>query len=295
MISVIICSVNDIFLQQLKLNIAETIGVPFEIIAIENGTLKKSISAVYNQGAQRAAFDLLCFLHEDVRIHSKDWGKSLVDLLSDQNIGLVGVSGAVYKSKYPATWASCDKSFYRTHSIQQFIDQVAPVVTCINPEGNNYSRVVVIDGVFMATRKDIFQQFQFDANTFSGFHAYDLDYSLQVGSRYAVVVSFDVLLEHFSPGGLNKQWLEASVLLHNKWRTALPIGFGAIEKNVAALSDSQACSQVLMMTITHQGSKLQAFKNYLKLITVFFRFNKLRHTKTVFKYLVSGLENAREN
>lgn len=295
MISIIICSVNQLLLAQLKLNIAEKIGLPFEIIAIDNSTTKQSIAAVYNKGAALANFDCLCFLHEDVIIHTKDWGSILIELLSDQKIGLVGISGAVYKSKFPGTWASCDKSFYRTNSIQQSKNIVEPVITCINPGDALYTEVAVIDGVFMATRKDVWKKVQFDEKRFKGFHAYDLDYSLQVRSLFKVVVTFQVLLEHFSSGHLNKQWLDSSILLHKKWKHLLPVEIGKLNKQLAASSDCLACSQVLMVATKYKGYKRLVMHNYIKLLTSYFHFNRLKHTKTVIQYLSSFSSNEREN
>ncbi|GEO07616.1 glycosyltransferase [Segetibacter aerophilus] len=287
MISIIICSINHEFLKQLKLNIEKTVGLAFEIIAIDNNIEKKSISAVYNQGAKAANFDYLCFLHEDVTIHSKYWGQRLMELLTDETVGLIGVSGTVYKSKYAATWSACDQSLYRTHSIQHFTDRLTPKVTCINPGQASTAEVVVVDGVFMATRKDVFTQFKFDDNNFKRFHGYDLDYSLQVGTKYKVVVTFEILLEHLSPGQLNRQWLDASLILHKKWKKSLPASIGNISKKAVSVSDSLACSLVLMMMIKYNCSKLGVANNYFKLITTFFRYNRLKHSKTVIKYLLS--------
>lgn len=287
MISIIICSVNKELLEQLEANIRESIGVPYEIIAIDNSVEKKSIAAVYNAGAKAARFDCLCFAHEDVIIHSKDWGKGLKELLAGKTIGLVGVSGAVYKSKYAGTWSSCDKCLYRTHSIQRSGHTQNTVVTNANPDKTKYAQVAVIDGVFMATRKEVFSCIKFDETNFRGFHGYDLDYSLQVGRKYKVVVSFEILLEHFSTGQLNQQWLEASILLHRKWKDYLPLASEAVAKKAAALSDFLACSQVLMIAIKHNYSKAAVIGAYFKLLTTYFRFNRLRHTKTVIKYLVS--------
>ena len=295
MISVIICSANTELLEQLKANIGVTIGVPFEIIAIDNNIAKKSISAVYNEAAETAKFNCLCFLHEDIIIHTKGWGEKLFQLLADERIGLVGVSGAIYKSKYAGTWASCDKTLYRTHSIQRFKGLSEPVITSINPDNGAYAEVIVIDGVFMVTRKNVFDEIKFDEHYFTGFHAYDLDYSFQVGARYKVIVTFEILLEHFSAGQLNKQWLEASNLLHQKWKKLLPVSSLTIDKNAASVSDYLACSLVLMITIKHGGSKLAVIKHYLRLMTIFFRYNRLRHTRVAAEYLIAKRRNAKEN
>jgi len=274
-------------LEQLKLNIRETVGVPFELIAIDNNIEKKSIAAVYNAKAGDAKFNCLCFLHEDVIIHSNDWGKVLIELLSDEKIGLVGVSGAVYKSKYAATWSACDKSLYRTHSIQHFKNSSASIETSINPDNDSFSEVVVIDGVFMATTKKVFSQFRFDEVLLTGFHGYDIDYSLLVSSKYKIVVSYEILLEHLSEGQLNKEWLDNSITLHNKWKKRLPAQVKILKKSIIQFSDSLACGLIVRVATKHKGYKLMVIKTYFKLLFIYFRFNRMKHTKLVAEYLLS--------
>ena len=71
MISVVICSINKILAEQVSKNIHDTIGVPFELIVIDNNLLKKGIAHVYNLGAGRAKYDVICFVHEDVLFQTK--------------------------------------------------------------------------------------------------------------------------------------------------------------------------------------------------------------------------------
>ena len=78
MISIIICSVNNDYLQNIKNNIAETIGTEYEIIAYDNRHTNHVICHVYNLCAAKAKFPYLCFVHEDVELLSKDWGKELI-------------------------------------------------------------------------------------------------------------------------------------------------------------------------------------------------------------------------
>lgn len=287
MISIIVCSINKELLEQLKKNVAEKIGVPFEIVAVANSVHNRSISSVYNTAAKKSNFEFLCFLHEDILIHTKDWGKKIVEHLSDSEIGLVGVSGAVYKSKYPGTWSTCDRSLYRTHSIQHFKNRSEPVVTRVNPLNETTSEVVVIDGVFMAVRKEVFEQFSFDDVTLTGFHGYDLDYSLQVGARYKIVVSYQILLEHLSEGNLNKSWLESSIILHRKWYGQLPRQSVVADRKIIKESDYLACLCVLGVALSDKGNKKIVIEYFVRITLRYFCLNKLRYGKKVFKYLMS--------
>ena len=60
MVSIIICSVSPHLLKDLQQNIAQTIGVEYEIIAIDNREKHWPIAKVYNYGAQQSIH--ICFL-----------------------------------------------------------------------------------------------------------------------------------------------------------------------------------------------------------------------------------------
>ena len=99
MISIIICSRKQSDFDVLATNITQTVGVPFELIRIDNSKNTYSICQAYNIGAARSLFDHLCFIHEDVKFVIENWGFVVANLLKDEAIGLVGVAGGKYKSK----------------------------------------------------------------------------------------------------------------------------------------------------------------------------------------------------
>ncbi|MEO6731324.1 MAG: glycosyltransferase [Ferruginibacter sp.] len=285
MISVIVCSADAGRLAKFRLNVEATIGTPYEVLAFDNRNEKKGIAAVYNQLAAKANYEICCFVHEDVIIYTNGWGLLLEKILKDTAIGLVGISGAVYKSRYPGSWSACDQTLYRTHSIQHFKHLEKPLVINTNPAHTSLTEVAVIDGVFMATRKNIFQQFSFDAQLLKGFHGYDIDYSLQVGRQYKLVVSYELLLEHLSEGKLSNDWLKDSLQVHKKWRQRLPVQIGSITKELRKQSDYQSCSCVLGVAIQYPGNKKLASKYFYYLLSYFFSNNKFRYAKSVSRYL----------
>ncbi len=284
MISIIICHINPGYLEAVKENIEQTVGIPFELIAVDNRNSTAGICEVYNKAAGVAKFDVLCFMHEDVKIHSSKWGTDLVTLLRDETIGLVGISGTLYKSDYPSSWSSCQQDLYRVNAIQHFDKKTAPVLHKFNPLGEDYSEVAVIDGVFMACRKSTWQSTTFDSELIRGFHGYDLDFSLSVGESYKIVVTHHILLEHFSAGTIDTDWLKIYVALHKKWKNVLP-------KNVAKwgehnrLADYIACSYLLLHLLNVKSSIWQVVKMYFHLLFFFFSMNRFKFTKTLLKYV----------
>jgi hypothetical protein len=95
MISVVIASANPGLLTNVITNIERTIGVDFEIISFENGNGERGICELYNIGAQRAKYDILCYMHEDLEIKTLDWGREVVRIFNQrQGVGVIGVAGS---------------------------------------------------------------------------------------------------------------------------------------------------------------------------------------------------------
>ena len=78
MISIIICSRNKDIPSELKQNIADTIGVDYELVVIDNSRNQYSIFSAYNEGVKRAKGDMLCFMHEDVVFKNCNWGERVI-------------------------------------------------------------------------------------------------------------------------------------------------------------------------------------------------------------------------
>ena len=286
MISVIICSVNPIQLQNISKNIAETIGLPYELIEIDNTNSKKGICSIYNDAAAKAKYNYLCFVHDDVKFHTMSWGGILSDLLNKADIGLVGVSGTTYKSVIPSSWTACKKDFYRINTIQHSDENINPLKYNINPDLISFSEVAIVDGVFLATRKEVISEFSFDEISLKGFHGYDFDLSMQITQKYKIVVTHQILLEHFSPGKYNHQWLSDIIFLHKKWKNNLPIYIGR-QGHIDYKSDYVAAASFLnhMLRLNYKTSFV--LKYYILMTTYFFPLNKFSYTKSVLKYLLN--------
>lgn len=105
MISIIIASVNKQLLNNIKQNIEETVGVPYEVIAFENTGGTKGICQIYNEGIAQAKYDIFCFMHEDLALKSFGWGEVIAGLFArHEKIGVVGIAGSTYKSIMPTGW-----------------------------------------------------------------------------------------------------------------------------------------------------------------------------------------------
>jgi hypothetical protein len=225
MISIIICSVNKFLLSQVKLNIEETIGIPYEIIAIDNAVNKEGICTVYNKAGSMAQFPILCFVHEDVSFETKNWGLLVEQHLADSKIGLIGLAGGDTKGIVPSSWSSSFIS-NEINIYQHYKSGSKPHQHILTTAGGGVKmqkEVVALDGVFLCTRKEIFDRIKFDEINFKGFHGYDIDYSLQILKEFKVAVVFDILLHHYSEGKPDGNWLKSAFIISKKWRSSLPV------------------------------------------------------------------------
>lgn len=254
MISIIISSANAAQLEQVTENITATIGVPFEIIAIDNSKGQLGICAVYNQGIGRAKYGILCFMHEDIIIKTDNWGAILKSIFDNNaDIGLLGVVGGSYKPFTPSTWGGLGVFNTFSNIIQSYkYTDKPPYHDFRNPDNVKIAPVACVDGVWLATTNKIAAGFKFDEDTFKGFHAYDLDYSIAIGQQYKVCVTYEILLNHLSEGGYDRAWMEDTLKLHEKWQDVLPINTGNFGR--------EDCIHMEKVTFKDLVKKLVAFK-----------------------------------
>jgi GT2 family glycosyltransferase len=83
--------------------------------------------------------------------------------------------------------------------------------------------VICVDGFWFCSRKDVFNSVAFDSHSFSNFHFYDLDISMQIHEKgYVIQVISDVIIEHSSGGRFDGSWLESAFVFYRKWKNQLP-------------------------------------------------------------------------
>lgn len=222
MISIIISSYQEHFFRALSNNVENTIGeIDYEIIKIHNPSIM-GLCKAYNLGALQAKYNVLCFFHEDILIHTPNWGAKIVDHLKQPNVGAIGVAGGAYKSALPSSWSNL-KDYKGLNIIQRFKDENRGFERFLIKYNEDIRfQVVSLDGVFICTTKKVWLEHPFDELNFKGFHGYDIDFSLNVSQDYNVYVVYDILIEHFSEGKPDKEWMQAAMKISHKWKQILP-------------------------------------------------------------------------
>ena len=224
MISLVVCSIRPEQLARLKESVAGTIGVPHEWIVIDNRGSGKGICQAYNEGAAKALYPFILFVHEDVTFDQPGWGeRAIANFNNDAELGLVGVAGSTVKSRSFSGWYTGDARYDRfrlRHAGPSHVEdlyQLPDPATAVFP-------VVCLDGVFLLMRKSVWELIPFNAQTIKGFHFYDIDLSLRVAQRFKVGVMSSVgLVHHTAAGGdYGNRWIQEAIDFHRRWQGQLP-------------------------------------------------------------------------
>lgn len=231
MISLVICSRTSQLSSELQQNIESTIGCEHQLVVIDNSRNSYDIFQAYNEGVKRSKYDIICFMHDDILYHTNGWGPKVMEWFNNPEIGMLGISGSTYMSRIPAIWWASgywgNRIAIRQNSVDtDKHDPQNSTRTCVNPQHEPCSEVLMNDGLFFCIRKSLFDNgIRFDESTFQGFHFYDLDISFQVREKgYKVVCVYDILIEHRCHSVLNRTWLSAARVFYDKWtkRGTLP-------------------------------------------------------------------------
>lgn len=234
MLSIIVCSVKEAELHKLKENITATIGegVEYEIISHDNTKTQLPIAAVYNQCASRAQYPYLLFIHEDAGFISEGWYGKIASKLSEADCGVIGFAGTRVMYDVPGSW------FVDPLFIAVYMNQNGAVQSVNIPSENPWVKAVAVDGYAMFVRRDVWQTNRFDEELLTGFHCYDIDFSLAVARNYTNYICGEVLTYHNSTGNYNMAWIEETMKLYGcKWKAFLPVLSDEIAMGPRELAD----------------------------------------------------------
>ena len=237
MLSIVICSKNKTLSKELVDNIANTVGVNYEIIPIDNSGNTYSIFSAYNLGFNKSKFQYICFVHEDVYFHSENWGERVIEHLQDPETGIIGLAGGDLVSRVPAAWSGFLSQ--SKNIIQSDRTGKEPTKIVRKPENYNLTKrpVILLDGVFMCMKRELMEIIHFDEKM-NGFHGYDFDISIQSTVRgFVNYVIYDIELEHFSRGKTDALYYRNLISVFKKWGNYLPLHLKDItEKQLQSIS-----------------------------------------------------------
>lgn len=230
MLSIIICSKTPFINPKLEKNIQETAGVVYELIITDNSKNEFSIFSAYNSGITKSIYPNICFVHDDVLFKTKNWGTLVCRHLDEKKVGIIGIAGGDLVTKVPAPWSvsGIAKNFIQSDSSPK---RRSDIHFDQKSYGSINQEVVLLDGVWLCMRRQILEKIWFDDITFDGFHVYDIDICLQVKmAGYKNFVVYDIVIEHFSHGFRNKEWVLNMLKVFKKWKSILPLSSACYSK-----------------------------------------------------------------
>lgn len=259
MISIIICSRTQAINKNLSENIKNTVGCDYELVVIDNSEHTYSIFEAYNLGITKSVGDYLCFIHDDVLFHTHGWG-TILQIIFENNkkIGLLGIAGAKFKTKMPSTWWDSPEKSKVMNIIQHFRGGKTENLN-YGFDSNSLQEVVTLDGVFMALRKDTIIFFN---KHLTGFHNYDLNICFEcIQKGYKIVVTNEILIEHFSAGTINESWVDSTFAIHKVYKNLLPLSI--LENREAKIFEVENAKRFIRLCLKY-NRKQKAFFIWIK-------------------------------
>lgn len=269
LLSVIICSISPEKARATVDNFQATAGIPCEFIVVDNRERKWPIAKAYNYGASQAKASCLFFAHEDILFETPGWGKPLVEKLSEKETGVIGFIGSQLRTAAYSPW--CQDSNYAIGHLYFNEGGFRKIVHQGMRIGEMFRPAVVVDGLGMLVRKEVWQEFPFDEENLTGFHCYDIDFCLGVLPHYRNYVYFGADICHYSNGNMNLSWAEATIALTDrKWSRMLPVavdeGTEADLEEISATMDYDFVRKAVRNTSVYpKAMAKKLFRRYLGL------------------------------
>ena len=235
-ISFVVCSIDPQRLARLRSELDRCFHRDeFELVHVADA---RSLAEGYARGLVRARGDWLAFCHDDIGFLAGDFAARLRrHLLAFDLVGVAGsdrLNGPAWHWAGPphtASWVSLPRP--DAGVVCGLLGTQAPVLRGAR----------ALDGVFLAGPRRTFERIAFDADTFDGFHFYDLDLSYRAHrGGLACAAALDLLIWHQSGGNFSDSWQTYADRFVAKFpeltptRPAAPYRTGALVVESAALA-----------------------------------------------------------
>jgi glycosyltransferase involved in cell wall biosynthesis len=194
-----------------------------EIIVIDNRDKNLGLCAVYNQGVAKASGRVIVFMHEDVWMMEKEWDIVLLKKFRElPEMQILGVAGSALLVDYPWPLWYAGGIPYTFGKVVHLVEKNDEFFLSLYNDRDGDQEAVVVDGLWFAAKKSLFEKISFDEETFPRFHFYDLDICMQALEYGRVFITTDIRVLHKSEGSFKEEWKEFSNAFIQKWKEKLP-------------------------------------------------------------------------
>lgn len=209
-VSFVTCSITPDKVARLEasLNCALN-GRAWELICITDAT---SLCEGFMRGFGQASSDVIVFCHDDIEILCDRFYDRLIDALDGAD--LVGVVGTTLLQGPALAWTPQK----HLHGAVTHRDQAGRFYPSLcSAAGPRIDSAVVLDGLFMATRRHVVEAIGYDSVTFGGWHFYDLDFSYRAWKAgLKLRIQTDMHLLHASKGSFDANYVAYSARFAKK-------------------------------------------------------------------------------
>jgi O-antigen biosynthesis protein len=158
------------------------------------------IAKAFNCAAEKATYDIFCFMHNDVFIYEQEWAARLEGFIrTTTGAGLVGLYGAKMLRR--------DGSF-RGWTIMHAIKNVPTI-------RNPFEKVAVVDGLLLAMRQQVFMDIGGFQESYT-MHYYDKDISMRAWDRGYANYVLNMTFEHQSAA--TRKQISGEAMIRDKTR-----------------------------------------------------------------------------
>jgi len=178
-----------------------------------------SLSEIYEKGLAESQHDIVLFIHDDIILNTKNWGRKLIKHFETSNFGILGVAGTTKLNSSGTWWENKEHMVgivNHKHNNHTYTSKYSANL------GDKIVKTLLVDGVFFAVDKKRLK-YQFNVEV-KGFHFYDIDFTF--GNHVNgcdVGVIFDIRITHLSIGQTNEKWEENKVNFVKKWEKNIPL------------------------------------------------------------------------
>jgi hypothetical protein len=219
MVSFVICSIDPAKFAAVKQNIALRMAAePHEVIGVHDA---KSLAEGYNRGAARARGETIVFCHDDIEILNPDFAQRLRQHLD--RFDVLGVAGT--DRLVTAKWTDSGPPHVYGQIANPNLPNLDFTVTFFSTPPRVVGHMQALDGVLLAVRRAVLETVRFDAETFDGWHMYDVDFTFRAylaGLQLGVCGDLHVL--HGSRGDFGENYQAAARRLEAKHAGKLVLG-----------------------------------------------------------------------
>lgn len=214
--SVITCSANDARFAAVQANLQKVLaGETVEIICISDA---RSIAEGYTRGIAQSRGEVVILCHDDIEIFDANLPAKLNRGLKHADVlGIAGttrLAGAKWVSGGPPHVYGEVIHLSRKPGKFDMIVWSAPAPLVQGMQA--------LDGVFLCVKRPVLEAIPFDAQTFDGFHLYDIDFTFAAYQKgFKLAVCCDIPMLHRSYGDWGGDWNRYSERFRAKYRGKL--------------------------------------------------------------------------